>query len=101
MADLAGLTIARDALARRQGAEHVAPIDGFTPEQRLFIAWARAWRCNYTPERLKLQVNTNEHAPARFRAIGPVSNMDAFQEAFGFRDGDPVMRPRDLRAKVW
>ena len=101
MADLAGLTIARDALARRQANQRVAEMDGFTPEQRLFIAWARAWRCNYTPERLKLQVNTNPHSPARFRAIGPLSNLDGFQQAFGFRDDDPVMRPPAQRARVW
>jgi putative endopeptidase len=86
---------------QRQANQRVEPIDGFTPAQRLFIAWARAWRNNYTPERLKLQVNTNPHAPANFRAIGPLSNMAAFQEAFGFRDDAPVMRPRDQRAVVW
>jgi putative endopeptidase len=101
LADLAGLTIAHDALALRQANQRLAPMDGFTPEQRFFLAWARAWRNNYTPERLKLQVNTNEHAPANFRAIGPLSNLDAFQHAFGFRDDAPVMRPRDARAIVW
>jgi len=101
LADLAGLTIAHDALQLRLRSHPSGPIDGFTPEQRFFIAWARAWRCNYTPERLKLQVNTNPHAPANFRAIGPLSNLDAFQAAFGFRDGDPVLRPRGERAVIW
>ncbi len=101
LADLAGLTIAYDALAMRQANQRVSEIDGFTPQQRLFIAWARAWRCNYTPERLKLQVNTNPHAPAMFRAIGPVSNMQAFQDAFGLPDDSPTMRPRHQRAVVW
>ena len=101
LADLAGLTIAYDALQRRQANQRVAPIDGFTPAQRFFIAWARAWRCNYTPARLKLQVNTNPHAPANFRAIGPLSNLDAFQAAFGFRDDAPVMRAPTERARVW
>ena len=86
---------------RRQANQSVAPLDGFTPEQRFFIAWARAWRCNYTPARLKLQVNTNPHAPANFRAIGPLSNIDAFPAAFGFRDDAPVMRPPAERARVW
>lgn len=101
LADFAGLTIAYDALLRRQAHQRVALVDGFTPAQRLFIAWARAWRNNYTPERLKLQVNTNPHAPAQFRAVGPLSNMDAFQEAFGFPDDTPVLRPRAERALVW
>ena len=81
--------------------QRVAPIDGFTPQQRLYIAWCRAWRCNYTPERLKLMVNTNPHAPAMFRAIGPVSNMQGFQDAFGLKDDAPAMRPREKRAIVW
>ena len=101
LADFAGLTIAFDALMLRQQGQRVAPLDGFTPAQRFFLAWARAWRMNYTDAALKLQVNTNPHAPARFRALGPLSNMDAFQEAFGFRDDAPVMRPRAERAKVW
>ncbi|HXU02932.1 MAG TPA: M13-type metalloendopeptidase, partial [Polyangia bacterium] len=90
-----------DALQKRQANQRVAPVDGFTPAQRFFIAWARAWRCNYTPQRLKLQVNTNEHAPANFRGVGPLSNLDAFQAAFGFRDDAPAMRPAGERAHIW
>jgi len=101
LADLAGLTIASDALAMRQMNQRLRPIDGFTPQQRLYIAWARAWRCNYTPERLKLQVNTNPHSPAMFRAIGPVSNLQGFQDAFALDDDAPAMRPREKRAIVW
>jgi putative endopeptidase len=101
MADFAGLTIAHDALLARQANQRVAAIDGFTPDQRLFIAWCRAWRNNYTLEALKLQVNTNPHAPAQFRAIGPLSNIDAFQQAFGFADDAPVMRKPAERAQVW
>lgn len=101
LADLAGLTIAHDALMLRQTNQRVRPIDGLTPSQRLFVAWARAWRCNYTPESLKLQINTNPHAPAMFRAIGPLSNMQAFQDAFELKDDAPAMRPREKRAVVW
>lgn len=101
LADFAGLTIASDALAMRQMTQRLAPIDGFTPQQRLYIAWARAWRCNYTPERLKLLVNTDPHSPAMFRATGPLSNMQGFQDAFGLKDGEPMLRPREQRAVVW
>ncbi len=101
LADLAGLTIAHDALMLRLANQRVAPIDGFTPAQRLFLAWARAWRHNYTEAALKLQVNTNPHAPARFRAIGPLSNLDAFQAAFDLADESPALRPRAERARIW
>ena len=94
LADLGGVTIAYDALQKAQTNERLMMIDGFTPAQRFYIAWARAWRCNYTPERLKLQVNTNPHSPAMFRAIGPLSNLDDFQQAFGLADDAKVMRPK-------
>jgi len=101
LADLGGLAIAYDALQRAREKRPAPTLDGFTPEQRFFLAWARAWRCNYTPARLRLQVNTNPHSPANFRAVGPLSNLDAFQAAFGFADDAPVLRPRAARAQVW
>jgi putative endopeptidase len=101
LADLGGLAIAYDALRRAQAQRPGEKLDGFTPEQRFYLAWARAWRCNYTPARLKLQVNTNPHSPANFRAFGPLSNLDTFQQAFGLGDEAPMMRPKDQRARVW
>ncbi|HUR26830.1 MAG TPA: M13 family metallopeptidase [Planctomycetota bacterium] len=101
LADLGGLCIAYDALQRSLAGRAVEPIDGFTPAQRFFIAWARGWRTNYTDARLKLQVNTNPHSPGKFRAIGPLSNLDAFQQAFGLPDDAAVMRKRSERALVW
>ena len=92
LADLGGLCIAYDALQRALAGRATAPIDGFTPEQRFFIAWARQWRCNYTPARLKLQVNTNPHAPANFRAIGGPSDMSSFAAAFACKPGDAMVR---------
>ncbi len=101
LADLGGLCIAYDALQHAQAKQRAEKIDGFTPEQRFFIAWARAWRTNYTPARLKLQVNTNPHSPGNFRALGPLSNLDTFQAAFGFKDDAKVLRPKAERAQVW
>ncbi len=101
LADLGGLCIAFDALQHTQAKQRAEKIDGFTPQQRFFIAWARAWRTNYTPARLKLQVNTNPHSPGNFRALGPLSNLDTFQTAFGFKEGAKVLRPKAERAEVW
>ncbi|MEO6711380.1 MAG: M13-type metalloendopeptidase, partial [Planctomycetota bacterium] len=95
------LCIAYDALQHAQAGQRLAKIDGFTPAQRFFIAWARQWRCNYTPARLKLQVNTNPHSPANFRSVGPLSNLDTFQAAFAFGDDAKVLRPKSERALVW
>jgi len=101
LADLAGLTIAHDALMKRLENQRVAPIDGFTPSQRFFLAWVRAWRSNDRPEALELLVKTNPHAPPLFRAIGPLSNLQAFQDAFALPDDSPALRPRAERAEVW
>jgi predicted metalloendopeptidase len=101
LADLGGVTIGYDALQRALGTGERKSIDGFTPEQRFFLAWARAWRANETPEHTRLQVNTNPHSPARFRAIGPLSNVDEFGRAFGLAPDAPAMRPAGTRAQVW
>ncbi len=101
LADLGGVTIAYDALQRAQAGQPRVAIDGFTPEQRFFLAWARAWRSNETPAQQRLQVNTNPHSPARFRVVGPLSNVDEFAAAFGLPSDAPIMRPPEQRARVW
>jgi len=99
--DLAGLTMAYYALQRALEQNNPGEIDGFTPEQRFFLAWAQAWRRNYRDEALKLQVNTDPHSPGRFRVIGPLSNMPEFAAAFDCKAGDPMVQQDDLRADIW
>lgn len=101
IADLGGLNIAYQALQRALGDGPRPALGGFTPEQRFFLSWAQAWRQNSRPEALKLQVNTDVHSPALFRAIGPPSNMPEFAEAFGFPEGAQAMRPAEQRARIW
>ncbi|MFI5252752.1 MAG: M13 family metallopeptidase [Bacteroidota bacterium] len=100
-ADLGGLTIAYSAFKKATAGKPEEKIDGFTPDQRFFLAWAQIWRINIRPEALKVRLNTDSHSPGRFRAIGPISNMQEFFNAFGVKDGDPMMRPEKLRAKLW
>jgi predicted metalloendopeptidase len=76
-------------------------IDGFTPEQRFFLGWAQAWRALSRDESVKAQVNTNPHAPAKWRVNGPFSNMPEFKAAWGCKDGDAMVRPEALRARIW
>ena len=52
-------------------------------------------------EDLKLQVNTNPHSPARYRANGPLSNLVEFQKAFDIPDGSPMVRPADKKVNIW
>jgi putative endopeptidase len=59
------------------------------------------WRRNYTPDELKVRLNTDPHAPANFRAIGAPSNMPAFAQAFSCKAGDAMVRPEDKRVVIW
>jgi putative endopeptidase len=91
--DLAGLTIAYDAFMKSmEGKPRPANIDGFTPEQRFFLGWAQVWAAKATQEAEALQVKTGPHALPRFRVNGPLSNMPQFAEAFGCKQGQPMVR---------
>lgn len=99
--DLAGLTMSYHALESTFPGPEREEIDGFTPEQRFFLSWAQAWRNNYRPEALKLQVNTNPHSPSNFRTNGPLENMPEFAAAFGCKAGDAMVLPEEKQARIW
>jgi putative endopeptidase len=99
--DLAGLSIAYTALEKALEGKPRLLIDGFTPEQRFFLAWAQIWRRNSTPEALRLQVRVDPHSPSMFRTNGPLSDMPSFYKAFGCADGQGMVRPEAVRATVW
>ena len=101
IADLGGVRIAYAALQKALAGQPRDKIDGFTPEQRFFISWAAKWRRLSRPEALRLQVNTDPHSPAEFRANGPLSNLDIFFEAFDVPEGAPMRRPAAERVTIW
>lgn len=102
IADFGGLTLAYYAYKKsREGKPTEEPIDGFTPEQRIFLGWAQVWQTNQTDEYLRNQVMTDPHSPARYRVLGPVSNMKEFQEAFGCEGEGTFMRPDSTRIVIW
>jgi putative endopeptidase len=102
LGDIGGLTIAYDAWRRSLAGKPRPPaVDGFTPEQRFFIAWASIWRRKTRPEAERTQVLTDPHSPARYRVNGVVAHMPAFKEAFGCKDGDPMVLPADRRLAIW
>lgn len=101
IADLGGLTVAYDALQRDLTNKKMAAIDGFTQDQRFFMNWATVWRRNFTPDELKVRLNTDPHAPAAFRANGAPSNLPAFAAAFSCKAGDAMVRADDKRVVIW
>ncbi|PCJ89795.1 MAG: peptidase M13 [Flavobacteriales bacterium] len=101
IADLGGVSISFAAYQRSLEGKEQQAIDGFTPEQRFFIAYGQVWKNNYRPEALRQLVLTNPHSPSHFRVIGPLSNFPAFHEAFGCSEGEPMVRADSTRAKIW
>ncbi len=102
IADLGGLTISYYAFKKSlEGKPAPEKIDGFTAEQRFFMAWAQGWRGNMRPDYLKNMVITDPHSPGNFRVNGPLSNLQEFHDAFGVKEGDKMFRPKAERVEIW
>jgi putative endopeptidase len=93
-ADNGGLRIAHMALMKSlaDSGKQAEKIDGFTPEQRLFIGWGQIWCQNQTDQMARLLAQNNEHSPGKYRATGVVQNMPEFQKAWGCKAGQPMVR---------
>ncbi|HEY5075487.1 MAG TPA: M13 family metallopeptidase [Pyrinomonadaceae bacterium] len=102
IADLGGLVVAYAAFQKSmEGKPRPANIDGFTPEQRFFLAFARVWAGSVRPETERLLVNIDPHPLGRFRGSAPLSNMPQFAAAFQCKAGDPMVRPEKDRCVIW
>jgi putative endopeptidase len=101
IADLGGIQVAWDAFRIATHDQPAAKRDGFTPEQRFFLSFAQTWRTQQRPEALRLQVQSNEHAPAKYRVNGPVSNLPEFADAFGCAPPQPMARSQAQRVVIW
>lgn len=101
IADLGGLTIALKAFQKTPEDQSDQKIDGFTPVQRFYLAWARTWAGSDRPQLELLLAKTNPHPLDRFRAIAAPSNMAAFQQAFDCKAGDPMVRAADQVCRIW
>ena len=98
-ADNGGLRISLMAYLARAAKEPTGTIDGFTPEQRLFLGWGQVWCDNMRPELARMLAQTNPHSPGRERVNGVVSNMPEFQKAFACKAGSAMVRSTQCR--VW
>lgn len=100
--DLAGAKIAFLAFKKSLEGKPPAPvIDGFTPEQQFFIAWGQFRADAIRPETQRLMVQGDPHPIAKFRVIGPLSNLPQFQQAFACKAGSALVRPPADRCEVW
>ncbi len=101
IADLGGLLVSYYGLQKALEGKSREKIDGFTPEQRFFLAFASDWRTMMRPEALKLQINTDPHSPSEFRLRGPLANMVEFQKAFGCTAEAAMLRAPENMIKIW
>lgn len=102
VADMGGLQTAHDALTLKLAdSGKTAAIDGFTPEQRFFIAAASLYRSVDADEYLALIVQSDNHTPGRIRSVQALRNMDTFFEAFSISADQPMFLPGDQRIVVW
>jgi putative endopeptidase len=99
--DLGGLRIAFAALEARQAGKDKKSIDGFTPEQRFFLAWGQIWCRNTRPEQARVLVQTDPHSPGQWRVNGPLGNLPEFREAFECPVDAPMVRSPADACSVW
>ncbi|MCB0402660.1 MAG: M13 family metallopeptidase [Flavobacteriales bacterium] len=100
IADLAGITLAYYALEKAMEGKKDPMVDGFTYQQRFFLGWAQVWHTNMKDEAIINLVKTNPHSPAKYRILGPLTNMVEFDQAFGCKEGNMVAKD-DLRVTIW
>ena len=104
IADIGGVKLAYAALQKaldKHPEDRDKKIDGYTPEQRFFLAFAGIWRQKIREEEQKLRLNTDPHSPGHFRVNGPLSDLPEFQKAFNIPDGSPMVRAADKRVNIW
>lgn len=101
IADLGGLLIAYTAFQKSLEGKPRTQIDGFTPEQRFFLGYARGWATHTRPELARMLVNIDPHPLAKFRVNGPVSNLPQFAAAFQCKAGDRMVRLEKDRCQIW
>jgi putative endopeptidase len=101
IADLGGLVMGFEAFKKTKQFKNNEQIAGLNPSQRFFLGYALEWMWNVRPEALANQVKSDVHAPAKWRVVGPLSNMPEFFDAFGVKQGDKMWRPENQRVKIW
>jgi putative endopeptidase len=101
IADLGGVMIAYAAYQKSLEGKPAPVIDGLTGPQRFFIGYAQVWRGSIRDADQRLLLRTDPHSPARFRTMVVLSNVPAFYEAFGVKQGQAMWREEGERAEVW
>lgn len=101
MADHGGLMVAFQAFENATSEKLLPVIDGFTPEQRFFLAYANVWGQNIRDEEIRKRVKSDPHELGKWRVNGQMPHIDAWYEAFGITENDPMFVPKEKRVTIW
>lgn len=99
--DNGGVSVALAAYRLSLAGKPAPVLDGYSGEQRFFLAWAQVWRTQLREDALRNLVLTDPHSPPEFRVNGVVRNMDAWYDAFGVREGHKLYLPPPKRVTIW
>jgi putative endopeptidase len=101
IADLGGVIMGYEAFKKTEQWKKQVVINGLTPDQRYFLAYAYSWLLQRRNEALAKQIMSDVHAPAQWRVNGPLSNITAFYTCFDLKPGDVMYRGEKDRVKIW
>lgn len=99
--DVGGLSLAYRAYKLSLDGKEAPVIDGFTGDQRFFMAWAQVWRTKFREAALRRQLQTGPHSPGMYRILGVVRNFDEWYKAFNVQPGDKMYLPPEQRIRIW
>lgn len=102
LADLCGLIVSYTAFSKtEQWKDQTKLIDGLTPDQRFFLAYAQTWAGSYRDEEIRKRTQTDDHSLFQFRVEGPLPYLEPFEKSFGTKPGDRYYLPDSLKVKIW
>ncbi len=101
LADHGGLMVSFNAFKNATAKKPLKNKDGFTAEQRFFLAYAGVWGQNITDQEIRNRVKTDPHALGKWRVDGALPHIDAWYEAFGVKQGDKLFIPQNERLELW
>ena len=99
--DNGGIHIAYRALQNVLNQKPAGKIEGFTPEQRFFLSWARVWAGNFRPEYVEYLITVDTHSPAKARVNAALPQINEWYDAFGIKKSDKLFVPKKKRAQIW
>lgn len=101
LADHGGLQVAYEAYKEATKSAPLGTIDGLTPDQRFFIAYAQVWAANITEAEIRNRTKSDPHALGRWRVNGALPHISMWYDAFGVTKNDKLYVPTDQRLKLW